>query len=83
MFTKENILPIAEKADYGVEFINEIGEYLDFVAENPDLLRELEKYYNTLFVNDDIFPIIKVESMPLPRKSEEKYKGFFELVIYF
>lgn len=82
MFTKDIILPIAEKADYNDEFIKEIGEYLDFVADNPDLLRELEKYYNTLFVNEDIFPIIKVENMPLPIKSEEKYKGFFELVIY-
>ena len=82
MFTKENILPIAKKADYNDEFIAKIEEYLNFVAENPVLQYELKKYYNTLFVDEDIFPIIKVESMPLPQKSEEKYKGFFELVIY-
>lgn len=82
MFTKENILPIAQKAGYSDEFIKQIEEYLDYVSQNTVLLTALEKYYNTLFIDEDIFPITKVRNIPLPQKQEEKYKGFFELIIY-
>lgn len=82
MFSKENILPIARKALYSEEFIKEIENYLDYVRKNKDLLSQLDNYYNKLFISQDIFPIKDIENIPLPQESQEKYKGFFELVIY-
>lgn len=82
MLNYNYIVSVAQKANFPDSFIKDLTEYLGFVEQNPDIKTELENFHNKLFIKEDIFPIRAVGDLPKFQKSEEKYPGFFETVIY-
>ena len=78
----ENIIYHAKKAEVPESFTEQLKEYLRYIKNNPDIYAALCDYYKLLFEGEDIFPIIKVQDIPLPEKSESEYPGFFSTVIF-
>ena len=83
MFTRENILYHAKKAQAPQELEKQLEQYLAFVEETPELLYALKQRYETLFCNPNpIFPIRSVGDMTPPGISESVYPGLFDTTIY-
>ncbi len=77
-----NILYHARKTEVPENFMSELKIYLDYVEKNPDVKEALEEYYKLLYDGEAIFPILKVQDLPLCEKSEKAYPGFFSTVIF-
>ena len=73
----------ARRAELPEKFIGTLEEYISFLTENTDICQMIRERYSLLFESEtSIFPISDVSKLPLPEKSEKRYPGFFNTVVF-
>ena len=79
----EKALLHAKRAEAPFELSERLREYVEFLKANPEIECAINDRYELLFDSgESIFPISAVALLPLPEKSEEKYPGFFNTVVF-